>query len=595
MNTAKISTISKLPKINEDTNLILDTETTGLNKMKDVPFLILVTVGGKSWAVADIQKMIPWLNESMPKAKNCVFHNAKYDIHMLLNAGLKGDTLTNSNIWCSQVAETLLNDQRKSYSLDALCRDRFNIRKKDDEILEWLANEFGGKPTRKAQMNRISQAPIEAVAYYGMGDTEMTEMLFDAQTGEIDMQSLNQVMALEMRVLKSLVRMERRGVPVNMDTVERSLEKFTTLMDGIASKIENMVGFPVNVRSGKQLEEAFQALGRDVIYSDETGNPSFNKDVLSAMNDDLSKMILEQRSYKTMIDTFLSQFGNHIYSDGRIRCDFNQTKTDEYGVITGRLSASNPNMQQIPKRDGEKASIVRSVFEAPDGYKWMCADWKQFEFRVFAHYSKDPSLIAEFHRNPDADYHQIVADLTGLARNPYAKQLNLGLVFGMGQGLMAKHCNLPYTSEMKRGKLYMKAGPEAKAIFEKYHTALPNVRKMLRLAESTAIQRGYIKTISGRRIRFYGKNFSYKAGGYIFQGTSADMMKRKLVELDEAFNKTGIELMLSVHDEFDFLVPEGKIEVAKSVIMEIMENMPELRVPIRCDLGVGENWWEASK
>jgi DNA polymerase I-like protein with 3'-5' exonuclease and polymerase domains len=592
LKTKKISAISDLPRI-EKQDIIIDTETTGLNKMKDTPFLVTITIDDKSWALHPKEAVI-WLNDNMPKACFNVFHNAKYDLHMLVNIGLKEKVVDNSNIWCTMVNETLINGNRTSYALDALCKARFNVGKVDNELLERLAAKFGGKPERKAQMNNVSKAPLEMVAHYGCGDTELTKMLFDAQRKEIHEQELERVSRLESNVLKSLVFMERRGVPISVKRVNSVLKEFLILQKKTAEEIENLVGSPVNVKSGKQLKEAFDSLHIPITYSEETGNPTFNKEVLTEMNDDLSQAILKERSYGTMINTFLNKFGEHVYPDGRIRCDFNQTKTDDYGVITGRLSASHPNLMQIPKRDKEKASQVRAVFEAPKGTKWLSADWKQFEFRVFAHYSNDENLLSEFHNNPEADYHQLIADLTSLQRDPYAKQLNLGLVFGMGQGLMAKKCGLPYETKKENGRTYLMAGPKAKAIFGVYHNKLPGVKKMLALAEKTATVRGYVKTIMGRRIRFPNKNMTYKAGGYVFQGSSADLMKQKLVALDKEFRNSPIELVLPVHDEFDFIIHDD-LEKGKSKIKEIMQDVPELRVPIRCDIGVGANWWEASK
>lgn len=583
---------SELPRV-DNYPIIIDTETTGLNKMVDKPFLILISVLGKSYALRP-ENALPWLINNMPKAEYNVFHNAKYDIHMLLNFGLPWDVVANSRIWCTMVNETLIDDHRASYSLNSLCKTRFNVSKSDKELLEWLAKECGGKPDRKHQMKNIVKAPLEMVAKYGIGDVEMTEMLYKAQKKEVLEQDLGRVSGLEEKVLKVLIKLERRGVPINMKKVDDTMVEFVEHQRIVAEQIKTVIGQSVNVRSGKQLEKAFRSIGKDIKYNNETGNPVFDKETLEADGGELAGLILSERSYGTMINTFLAKFGEHVWTDGRIRCDFNQTKTDDYGVITGRLSASSPNLMQIPKRDKGKAAMVRSVFEAPGDAQWISADWKQFEFRVFAHYSRDENLISEFHNNPEADYHQLIADLTGLKRDPYAKQLNLGLVFGMGQGLMAKKCGLPYTVKEEGGRQYYMAGNEAKRIFGTYHKKLPGVRSMLSMAEKVGASRGYIKTMMGRRIRFINKNFAYKAGGYVFQGTSADFMKMKLVELENYFGDGDTQLVLPVHDEFD-MISGGGTEKAVSDTREILQNIPQLRVPIRCDIGVAKDWWNASK
>jgi DNA polymerase-1 len=595
MNLLPINKVSDLPRL-AGRPLIIDTETTGLNKINDKPFLIPITIGNESWALRSDKNTIKWLNTNMPEAEHCVFHHAKYDLHMLINAGVDESVIDRSKIWCTMVNETLINDQHHSYALDAICQKRFGMRKKDIELLQWLADHCGGKPERKYQMKNIIKAPIEMVAYYAVGDTEMTGMLYEAQKPDITNQELEQVSKLEMRVLLALLDMERRGVPISIRKVEESLVRFSAMKTEIGKRVHDLAGFDINVRSGKQLEKAFKTLGVEIKYNEETGNPIFDKETLGLMDDELSKSILEQRSYGTMIDTFLSRFQDHMHDDGRIRCDFNQTKNDEYGVITGRLSASNPNMQQIPnpKRSGDKAAEVRAVFTAPKGEKWISADWRQFEFRVFANYSNDASLINEFKLNPDADYHQLVADLTGLKRDPFAKQLNLGLVFGMGQGLVAKKCGLPYTQKVEDGRVYLVAGKAGKSLFKKYHSKLPKVQKMLKEAEHIAATRGFVKTLSGRRIRFHDRSKAYKAAGLVFQGTSADLMKMKLVELNNEFKNSDNSLILAVHDEFNFLA-RGDVKKTANKIKEIVEDITQLKVPIRSDIGISDDWLEASK
>ena len=600
-----------LPYITFKDSVVIDTETTGLNKMKDTPFLTGISInGGDIYTIANNEQMIEWMNENLARAGAVVFHNAKFDLHVLANIGLKESVIRRMPIWCTLVTETLINDMHFEYGLDAVCKVRFGMAKDNTKLLKWLSLHLGGKAD-KSQMNRIAEAPLELVKEYLIQDVKMTERLYWAQKDELPAMDLTQIFQLEMDTLKALWKMERIGVPVDAAQIKVSLAEFEEEFASIGNRIEELAGFPINTRSGKQLEQAFLSLGYTVNYTDKvsekTGkklhNPIFDKEALKEYDNELSNLILEQRSYGTMISNFLAKFDEIVHDDGRLRCNFNQTKTEEFGVITGRLSASDPNLQQIPnpKRSGSKAASVRAVFVAPEGYTWISADWEQFEFRIFAHYSNDPSLLEEFRRNPDADYHQIVADLTGLERNPYAKTLNLGLVFGMGMGLMAKKCDLPYTTktirENGKEKQILMAGTKAKALFEKYHSTLPNVRKMLKRAETVAEERGYVKTICGRQMRFHNRDFTYKAGGYIFQGSSADLMKTKLVELDsnEKLKTLGAELVLPVHDEFNFIVPDANVDEAKNIIKAVLEDFPQLRVPIKSDIGTGRNWKEASE
>lgn len=603
MTTTELTKVSDLPEVlYKGDKIFLDTETTGLDKMEAFPFLTLIGINGVQYAVKTDDHLIDYLTEQFLKLYECdgrlVMHNGKFDLHMLMNAGILEEVIRRVPIYCTYVAETLVDEHRFSYHLDDLGKDYFGIGKSDEALYEWLAEHCGGKPTRKAQIKNIAKAPIEMAAYYGIGDIDITERLHKKQmeyfTEEHD---LVPVFQLEMMVLKALLFTERRGVPINMEAVPVAREAMERKQGEIRDRLIDLVGFDVNPRSPKQMTAAFEELGLEISYNAKTGNPTFAKDILQRYDHEFIDLIFEQRSVGVMLNTFLAGFDSHVYEDGRIRPNFNQTRGDEYGTRTGRLSCSEPNLQQIPKRNKELASQIRSLFCAPEGYDWFSADWEQFEFRVFGHYSKDEALIERFRENPELDYHQAVADLTGLPRNPYAKQLNLGLVFGMGEGLMAKHCDLPYTEEPGRGgKTYLRAGDKAKQIFSTYHEALPGARRVLMAAERKALHKGYVKTIMGRRLRFPDGKGAHKAGGLIFQGTSADIMKKKLVLIDNTFRTDEIQFVLPVHDEFNFIVSQDLDQKeVKARIKQILEDVPELRIPVLSDVGIASNWWDASK
>ena len=576
--------------------LVLDTETTGLDKMRDTPFLLSGMADGKPfWARID-KKVIRWLSDVMLKADVVAFHNAKYDLHMLSNVGLSEATIRASNIHCTQVGQFLVNDNEPSYHLDDLGTKYFKMPKEGDELWRWLADHFGSKPDRVHQIARISKAPIELVAKYAARDVEITARLLDMQLAEYDKQDLWRIADLEREVTKVLVFMERRGVPFNAPGVRPARAALARLMTKTEKAFVDELGWMPNVRSSRDLEKMFKQLSL-VYETTEAGNGSFAKEALEGVDHPLVSGILRLRTLRVLNETFLDRLESWVYPDGRIRCDFNQTKTQDYGVRTGRLSASNPNLQQIPspKRKEELAEFIRGLFAAEVGQSWSCCDWSQMDFRVFAHYTQSPKLIGALQANAKADYHQMVAGLTGLARNPFAKQLNLGLVFGMGEGLMAKKCKLPYRVETSNGRESIYAGSEAKEVFGRYHEALPEVRPLLNRAAATARSRGYVKTVYGQRMRFPNPKFCYKAAGYVFQGTAANLMKKKLVDLDREFNGTDVELLVPVHDEFNFVAPKEIMKSTNKRIVEIMQDVPELNVPVYAEMGTGKNWYEASK
>jgi DNA polymerase I-like protein with 3'-5' exonuclease and polymerase domains len=233
-------------------------------------------------------------------------------------------------------------------------------------------------------------------------------------------------------------------------------------------------------------------------------------------------------------------------------------------------------------------------------------DWSQFEFRVANHYGAVPAILSAYASNPDLDFHQLVSDLTGIPRNaqyaggPSSKAINLGLAFNMGSGRLAQECGLPYTEEEgPNGNTYLKAGPEAMAMFEKYHAANPGMRNTAQKASSLAKERGFVHSMMGRHLRFPGGQFVHKASGLIYQATSADCMKQKLIELHTYLKHHSCgRLLLTVHDEVGISLDNDSKEHAAEIAriyttFDGVECPIKLRVPITCDWGTGADWYQA--
>lgn len=589
--------VSSLPEsLPQDTILVLDTETTGLHKLIDKPFMCLLGINEKRWALRWEPKLVRWLNHNLPLAKLVVCHNAKYDWHMMRNGGVDPDVLYNTNVHCTFVAEVLIDEHKYSYSLDNLGVEYFQVGK-TTEIYDVMGHFFGEKPDKKL-MGRLwefaaySNDNWKIAADYGVQDIVVTHKLYNRQLPIIKAQELDRVFDLEMQTLRALVEVELRGVMVDQNKVAVVERELTTKQRNIQQGIIKLVGWEVNSRSPLEMTKAFNKLGLPITYLKKSKNPTFAKEVLANITHPFTDALQESRNIKTMLDTFIGgSIGKNLY-EGRIHTDFNQVRGDDYGTGTGRLSSSGPNLQQVPKRDGELAPLIRGLFCAPKGKLWIANDWEQFEYRVFAHYVKDAELTARYIADPKTDFHSATAELTGKTRDK-AKRINLGLVFGMGEGKLAKELGLPFTVEERYGKECLVAGPEAKALFDEYHHRFPKAKSFLREASHIAKSRGYVRTIMGRRLRFPGGESTHKAGGLVFQGTSADIMKKKLVELNHEFRNTDTDFILVVHDEFcvNALADEAKA-VAKRV-KEITEDVPELRIPILADSGIGQSWWDA--
>ncbi len=595
----------------------IDTETTGLQFWKDRAYaLVYATPDGKTDCL-DLRRpeVLSWARREIPKIKRVVGHNLKFDIHFLRELGI---SVAESAVHDTMVAAALIDEHLPSYSLDFVGK-KYVGAGKATHIYEKLAKTFGGKPTRDAQMPNLARAPWEMIKEYAVPDAQVTLRLWQWQEQELKRQELEQVWSVEMRLLNVLIDIERRGVRVDVAGAERAVRDISKLISDEQRALNEIAGFEVNPNPSKTIAQLFKPeldeTGKwrliDGTYAGTTegGAPSINADVLRRMKHPAAGKILRLRQLIKTKDTFLLGHILGHHHDGIIHANFNQTKSDnDLGTGTGRLSCNAPALQQIHKRNKDVAQIVRAVFLPDEEQVWHCHDWAQMDFRVFAHYVQNPRIFKMYRDNPDADFHQMVSDMTGLPRSPTAgikgnaKQINLGLIFGMGEGKLAQEMGLPFTTETdKEGREWTRAGDEAKEVFRKYHEAVPGVKDLLSLASTRAKARGYVKTVLGRRIRFPGGQFTHKAGGLIFQGSAADALKVKLVEVHEALRNTDARLILNVHDEFDISAPPDSYDTIGKLVQNVIRKFDgdgtpiKFDVPIMSDLGVGPNWWDASK
>lgn len=628
----------KFPQISRYPFVVLDYETTGLLWHRDRIFgAAIATPDGKSgyWDLRQTPKALDWLRDELPQCQLVVAHNAKYESHFSREAGI---TLPEGRVVCTMVNAALIDENLFSYDLDSLGKKYVQIGK-DDTIWAQLAALFGGKATKDAQIGNLSRAPVELVAKYARQDATTTLALYQWQLEEIarqdaidreespDRHSFTTVVQLEQRLLPVLVRMEQVGIQVNVDKAQELLDKTTQQIDKWYADIHTTCGANFNINSPPQMRALFKpekdADGTwrtaDGTACEETdgGMPSLDSPTLRKMKDPRAQLIVDLRATLKMRDTFLK---SHIIGNARqhgdgtytVHCNFNQARGEnDLGTITGRLSVNDPALHQIHKRDKEKAAQVRGLFLPHHSDRWLCFDWDQFEFRWFAHYVNDPKINAMYEADADTDFHKAVATMTGLPRSarfpgdPNAKQINLGLVFGMGQGRLAAEMGLPYTVERSRRKEYLQPGPEAIAVFEAYHSNIPGVSGLLGSASGIARARGYVRTAMGRHIRFPHGHSVHKAGGLIFQGTSADCMKQKLVEIDD-YIRSGevkdneLKLLLSVHDETDLsCTPSDRKFKYRDDVQRILTTFDGVSCPIRCKIpiraagGFGSNWWVA--
>jgi DNA polymerase-1 len=548
-------------------------------------------------------------------------------------------------VHCTLVRETILDEDQFEYSLDRLSRKYLNRGKED--IWPELARLFGGAPDKDSQIENLQRAPTALVARYANVDSLNALQIHEKQEPLIEKEDLQRIAALEQAVMREVIDMEAGGVPANLPAAEQAskhLGREVVRLQKILDKMTGVKGF--NSNSSQQVKKLLGVhqdenglwWTRDMVKLEATESGksgSLKGDKLYQCALPEAAVIADLRSMIKAKDLFIDKYILQMSHKGIVHASINQTKTEEGdGTYVGRFSITEPALQQIHKRNKKMAAIVRACFVPDPDCDWGCYDWSQKDFRVFGHYVNDPKINAIFAANPKADFHTTTANITGLPRDrdqktggANAKQMNLGLIFGMSAGRMAKEMMLPYTMRGQcrnrkcglagvntqrspctecgnKVELYFEAGEEAQALFAKYHANIPGADKLKKKVSSIAKSRGYITTQLGRRIRFPDRNMAYKAAGVLFQSQAAESMKVKIVELGEyqrSLPKGTMRLMVVVHDEYDNSLRKGRDPKVDGEIKHILERFDgditplQYRIPILSDFGIGPNWWEASK
>ena len=580
----------RLPTVPDSAVVVFDVETNGLDwkRNKTVGFVIGIDgwteylpirhEGGGNY---DEAQVIRWI-QSWAKNPNVrvVGHNLKFDLHFAQNDRIE----FKGPIECTMVNAALIDENLGGYSLDAIA-EHYNLAHKKDEdgLYRHLAELFGGEATRKVQMSRfhrLSGNDAKARAY-AIADVRATFALWESQQPILDSENLRLVHGVECRVLRTLQRMERFGVKIDEEKAHEIRNKLQRKLDDARKKIPK----DLNVRSPRQLQEWFKQKNISGWPQTEKGNASFPETWL--ISHEPGRLVVRVRKISNILNSFFDPLlERHIY-DGRVHTNFNQLRQDEYGTVTGRLSSSDPNNQQVPKRDRELAPMFRSIYVADRDHIWSANDYSQQEFRVFAEYSGSAMLLEGYRKHPADDIHTVVANLLGVERDPTAKRMNLGMLYGMGKQKLADSLGISIQ--------------EAQAYRDQYDKFLPEARRFLKQAEHAARTRGWVRTKLHRRRRFPNRDYAHKAGNAIIQGTSADITKLKMVEIDEFFQRQGAgHLLLQVHDELDWQFPDDDAGMlldqrARSKMEKFdREDLITLTVRMAVDCKHGPNWGEAT-
>ena len=573
-----------------------DTETTSINYME-------AELVGLSFAVADgdaaylpvahsypdapkqldreavLERLKPWLENPQ---KDKVGHHLKYDAHVLSNYGI---TLAGMR-YDSMLESYVLDSTATRHDLDSVARKYLG-----EETIHY--EDVAGKGVKQLRFDEVS---IDQAAPYAAEDADVTLRLHGTLWPQL--QSTGRLAevyeTIEQPLLSVLGRMEERGVLVDANLLGELSAEFAEKMAAVEIEAHQVAGHPFNLSSPKQLQEIlFEELKLPIIRKTPKGQPSTAEDVLAELAPDyaLPQLILDFRSLSKLKSTYTDKLPNQIFAKtGRIHTSYHQAV-----AATGRLSSSDPNLQNIPIRTQEGRRI-RQAFTAPDDFVLLAADYSQIELRIMAHISGDKGLLTAF--ADDRDIHQATAaevfdvaldDVTSDLRRS-AKAINFGLIYGMSAFGLARQLGISRAQAQDYVNLY----------FARY----PGVKDYMDATRAQAQEKGYVETVFGRRLylpeinarqaprRQYAERSAINAP---MQGTAADIIKKAMIAVDTWLQEEKVDarLIMQVHDELVLEVRRDQADRVKARIIELMNGAADLKAPLKVDVGVGNNWDEA--
>ena len=508
--------------------------------------------------------------------------NLKFDMHVLANhgialAGIAHDTMLQSYV---------LGSSAGRHDLDSMAARE----------LGHTATSYEALTGKGAAQRGFAEVAIAAAAAYAQEDVELVWRLHHRLWPRLEATGrLAQVYRdIEIPLVPILCRMERAGVLVDKACLAGQGEELGKRLKEVEELAFHEAGSVFNLGSPVQLQEVLFGTGKlPVIRKTPRGAPSTAEDVLEELAIDyrLPRLILEYRSLAKLKSTYIDKLPTMIHpATGRIHSSFHQAVT-----ATGRLSSSDPNLQNIPARS-EEGRRIREAFVAPPGHVLLDADYSQIELRILAHYSGDEALLAAFaagrdiHSATAATLFQVPEEAVSQAQRRTAKTINFGLIYGMSAFGLARQLRI----ERELARRYM----------DEYFAHYPKVAELMERIRAQARRQGYVETIFGRRLaipdiesrdnrtRQYAERTAINAP---MQGSAADIIKRAMIRTDAAITAQGLpaRLILQVHDELVFEVPQEAVERLRPVVVSCMEQAAELVVPLVVNMGLGRTWGEA--
>jgi DNA polymerase-1 len=585
-----------LERLNTADLIAVDTETTSLDYMKAelVGVSVAVTPGQAAY--------IPFAHDYMGAPQqlsrdfvleqlkpllenpqiNKVGQNLKYDMSVLAQHGINLQGIA---------FDTML----ESYVLDSVAT-RHDMDSLALKYLNETTISFADVAGKGAAQITFNQVALEQAGPYAAEDADITLRLHQALWPQLVAEpTLATVFSdIELPLVPVLSRIERTGALVDSTLLFQQSQELAERLAELETEAWDLAGQQFNLASPKQLGEIlFDKLGIPVLKKTEKGAPSTKEEVLQelALDYPLPKVLLEHRGLAKLKSTYTDKLPVMINSTtGRIHTSYHQA-----GTATGRLSSSDPNLQNIPIRSAE-GRRVRQAFIAAPGHKLVAADYSQIELRIMAHLSEDPSLLAAFksgqdiHRATAAEVFGVATDEVTADQRRSAKAINFGLIYGMSAFGLARQLTI--------------GRKQAADYIELYFARYPGVQNYMNTIRHTAAERGYVETIFGRRL--YLPEINARNGmrrqaaertaiNAPMQGTAADIIKRAMVSIDDWLRQGTLKsrMIMQVHDELVLEVPESELQLIQAGLIQRMESAAELLVPLVVDVGVGDNWDEA--
>jgi DNA polymerase I len=526
---------------------------------------------------ASMEPLVALLEDpELPK----VGQNLKYDLLVLRRAGvsLRGIAFD------TMVASYVLDPGRRSHGLDALSTD----------FLGYTPISYQDVAGKGKKQVPFAQVPMDAAVDYACEDADLTLRLRDRFLPQLEEQRLLPLFReLEMPLVPVLAEMEWNGIRIDAPFFREMSGRLGRELDLLQEEIWKEAGEEFNINSNPQLREIlFEKLDLPVIKRTKTG-PSTDASVLeelAAQGHTLPRHLLEYRQLEKLRSTYVDALPRLVHpGTGRIHASFNQTV-----AATGRLSSSDPNLQNIPIRT-QMGREIRKGFVPAEGHRFLAADYSQIELRILAHFSGDEAFVSAFREGRDV-HRQTASVIFGVPleevspeQRARAKTINFATLYGQGEFSLGQQLGVPRD--------------EAARFIEQYFERFAGVRRFLDDQVEMARDKGYVETLSGRRRyipELQSKNWNVRQFGERvaqntpIQGTAADLIKEAMLRIHRGMPGTGLggKLLVQVHDELVFEVPEEEVDPLRAFVVEEMEGAMELAVPLRVDVGVGRSWFE---